>query len=119
MRFRAPIHALRASRFRFFQLAFLLVVFCIPLLSGAQSEAPADTAPMVMPTVAPVTTLVATDQKYDNGDAIGLSWVPSIDDQPEVGSVTGYQVFRSVNGGPFTSIVTLLPGQNQYIDDKI
>ena len=39
----------------------------------------------------PATTLVASDFKYDNGEQLNLSWVPSIDDIPEVGIVTGYQ----------------------------
>ena len=67
----------------------------------------------------PATTLVASDFKYDNGEQLNLSWVPSIDDIPEVGIVTGYQLFRSVNGGEYELKAELPPGSNSYRDREL
>jgi len=68
---------------------------------------------------APVTSLLASDRKYDNGDAIDLTWVPSIDDQLLHGKVTAYQIFRSDNGGEFTKIGDALPGDSQFSDESV
>jgi hypothetical protein len=64
--------------------------------------------------VAPVTSLIAEDLKYDDGENLVLTWVPSIDDQPGVGSVTGYKVYRITNGGEPVAIADLLPGASSF-----
>lgn len=65
----------------------------------AQSELPA-----------PVTSLIAEDYRYDDGENLVLTWVPSIDDRPGGGNVTGYQVYRITNGGLPVKAADLLPG---------
>ena len=66
----------------------------------------------------PPTTVVATDYKYDDGEQLQLSWVPSIDDLPEVGLVTGYQLFRS-SGGEFVRVTELPAGANSFRDRQL
>jgi hypothetical protein len=76
----------------------------------------ADTARV---TVAPPTSVIVTDHKYDNGDALELSWVPSIDDRIPGGKVVRYQVYRSVNEGEYLPIQELLPGSNFFLDESL
>lgn len=68
--------------------------------------------------IAPATSLVASDHTYDNGTTIDLTWVPSIDDRMVHARVTGYEVYRSVNGGKPTKIANLLPGANAFADEQ-
>ncbi len=63
---------------------------------------------------APVTSLIAEDFKYDDGENLALTWIPSIDDRPGSDRVTGYQVYQIANSGPPVKIAELLPGANSY-----
>ncbi len=70
-------------------------------------------------TIAPVTSLLATDFKYDDGEKIDLSWVPSIDDQLLHGKVKAYTVYRIVNGGEPVVAARLIPGANSFSDEGL
>lgn len=70
-------------------------------------------------TAAPVTSLIASDHKYDSGDKIDLSWVPSIDDQLIDSKVEGYNVYRIENNNSPTLLIKLPPGANSYADDAV
>ncbi|HKK21515.1 MAG TPA: fibronectin type III domain-containing protein, partial [candidate division Zixibacteria bacterium] len=69
--------------------------------------------------IAPVTSLLATDFKYDDGEKIELSWVPSIDDQPLKGKVESYKIYRIVNDGAPEVAAKLLPGANSFADEGL
>jgi hypothetical protein len=69
--------------------------------------------------IAPVTSLLATDFKYDDGEKIELSWIPSIDDQPMNGKVKSYIVYRIVNDGTPVVAAKLLPGANSFADEGL
>lgn len=64
--------------------------------------------------VEPVTSLIVEDHRYDDGENLNLSWVPSVDDVPLEGAVTGYQVYQITNGGEPQKVVDLLPGVNRF-----
>ena len=67
----------------------------------------------------PVTSLIATDHKYDDGESIDLEWVPSIDDRLTDGRVTGYGVYRIQNGGEPQLIATQPPGSYHFLDGSV
>jgi len=69
--------------------------------------------------VAPVTSLIAADHKYDDGKMIDLSWVPSIDDRLVEGNVMGYKVYRIEGDSEPETIAELAPGSNAYNDQSI
>ncbi len=109
------------SLLHFFIATFALIPLALSLQVLAQEpsdtlETGADTAQTV---VAPVTSLIAEDHKYDNGEQIDLSWVPSIDDQPGIGIVMGYRVYRSTDGGEPVEIAELAAGGNSYADKEV
>lgn len=68
---------------------------------------------------APPTVLMAEDHKYDDGEALDLTWVPSIDDQIEHGRIVKYELYRSSNDSPFVKIAELVPGSTQYSDRNV
>ncbi|HWR84107.1 MAG TPA: fibronectin type III domain-containing protein [Candidatus Deferrimicrobium sp.] len=72
-----------------------------------------------MNALAPVTSLLAADHKYDNGERIDLSWIPSIDDQPVNGKITGYGVYRLTNAGNPALIADLPSGSSTFSDDNV
>ena len=50
--------------------------------------------------VAPPTSVIVSDYKYDDAEKLVLTWVPSIDDQPgRDNKVLSYQIYCSTNGG--------------------
>ncbi|MFZ5980931.1 MAG: DUF6754 domain-containing protein [Candidatus Zixiibacteriota bacterium] len=75
--------------------------------------------PLGIVPVAPVTSLMVSDFKYDDGEALELTWVPSIDDLPVGGKVTGYQIYRSVNGGEAVRVTEVVPGVSYYKDEDL
>ena len=93
-------------------LAVLLILLVPPAVVSAQEEpvAAADTlaAPEVI--VEPVTSLLAENFKYDAGDKLVLSWIPSVDDRSPDGLVTGYEIYQITNGGTPVKIADLLSG---------
>jgi len=101
---------------------FLALLIMLPLAVGAfaqtEDSAVADSITAQSPQIEPVTSLVAQDFDYDNGERIELSWVPSIDDRLVDGLVTGYEVFRTVDGGEPERLAVLPPGANFYRDEN-
>ncbi len=105
-------------------LPFLFICFSFSPVLSQGIEAEVDTLDPAVPdselvVAAPVTSLIASDYKYDNGEVIELSWVPSIDDQLVGGNVIGYSLYRSENDGEPTLIAELLPGVNNYTDEGL
>lgn len=105
-------------------LPFLFICFSFSPVFSQGIEAEVDTLePAVrdseLVVAEPVTSLIASDYKYDNGEVIELSWVPSIDDQLVGGNVIGYSLYRSENDGEPTLIAELLPGANNYTDEGL
>ncbi len=102
-------------------IASVFVVF--QLSTPSSFAAPDPAAPVAdsdsLKAPAPITSLVAEDHKYDNGDQIDLTWVPSIDDKIFKGTVTGYEVYRIDNGGEPNVIARLGPRSNSYQDTKV
>ncbi len=69
--------------------------------------------------VAPVTSLIASDFRYDDGQRLVLSWVPSIDDRLVDGAVVGYRVYRVEDGGEPLMVAELPNGSNRFADDGV
>jgi hypothetical protein len=90
---------------------------------GETVQARVDTAQVIPDSekvvVAPVTSLIASDHKYDKGGTIDLSWVPSIDDQLVGGKVVGYRVFRIADGGEAQMLTELPPTANNFQDKSV
>ncbi|MBD3403203.1 hypothetical protein GF420_09935 [candidate division GN15 bacterium] len=101
--------------------AFLVLLIIISFTISAIAQEPADTAAFDLPDErpAPPTSVVVTDFKYDAGNRVDITWVPSIDDQPELTLVDGYTVYRSANGGDYKLLDSLLPGISMYEDEEV
>lgn len=95
-------------------LITLFIASCsLFITAGAQEPVSGDSLSIV-PSVAPVTSLIAENYKYDDGENLVLTWVPSIDDRPGNDNVIGYQVYRITNGGKPVVVAELLPGANSF-----
>jgi hypothetical protein len=71
-------------------------------------------------TIAPPTSVIAEDFKYDNAEKLSISWVQSVDDQPgDYNKVIGYKIYRFSNGGDAELIAELPPGKNYYLDEDL
>jgi len=107
-------------------LLILFTFFLLPCIVLAQTEVGQtniEGTPIVPDSeqivAAPVTSLIAADHKYDDGEMIELSWVPSIDDQLVDGKVIGYKVYRLEDDGEPQMITELAPGSNAYNDQSV
>jgi hypothetical protein len=89
-----------------FRVLFYLAMVLLSFAVDGAAEAPNS--------LEPVTALIVEDFKYDDGENLNLTWVPSIDDQPSIARVTGYQVFQITNDSTPVKIADLLPGSNHY-----
>lgn len=69
--------------------------------------------------LAPATSLLATDHKYDDGEGVDLRWVPSIDDQLLHGRVTGYKLYRADDSGLTKVVAEFGPGSDVHADDGV
>jgi len=103
-------------------LAGALLFFALPASPTVSAreipEAVVETADTTaIAEIAPVTSLIASDHKYDDGDKIDLAWVPSIDDLPRDGLVTAYKIYRITNDGAPVEIAELTPGANSFRDE--
>jgi len=108
------------GRLQILALLFLLSFFACNLYSQ-EAQPPREatnTVDSAQTALAPPTTLIASDFRYDNGNAIELTWVPSIDDVPEVGRVSKYEIYRSSGGGPYDKIAEILAGGSPYYKDE-
>lgn len=101
-------------------IIFFLTVVALVVPARAVPE-PADSlkADSVEIIIAPPTSPVVSDFKYDDGNSLILTWVPSIDDLPVGGKVLSYHIFRSDNGGEAKKIAELIPGANYYKDEDL
>jgi hypothetical protein len=109
--------------------AVVLVIFVsalIPVPLAAQGDIhPSQIDTVLTPdeseivTVAPATSVIATDHKYDGGEQIDLSWVPSIDDQLTEAKVIGYKIYRAEEGGEPELLAELPPQSNNYEDQAV
>ncbi len=54
--------------------------------------------------IAPPTSVIVEDYKYDDADNLQLHWVPSIDDMPQDGKVVRYRIYQSTNNGSFVLV---------------
>jgi hypothetical protein len=71
-------------------------------------------------TIAPPTSVIAEDFKYDNAEKLAISWVPSVDDQPgDYNKVSGYKIYRISNEGEPELIAELLSGKSYYLDEDL
>ncbi|PWB75428.1 hypothetical protein C3F09_02210 [candidate division GN15 bacterium] len=104
-------------------LPWLVIILAATLLFPSVSSGETNTAfvGVVGDTVppAPVTSLIASDRKYDNGEAIDLTWVPSIDDRLLHGKVIGYRIYRSENGGEYKKVGDAGKGDSQFSDETV
>lgn len=121
-----PSHPTTSRPSHFVMLLILFTFFLLPCIVLAQAEvgqANIEGTPIVPDSeqvvVAPVTSLIAADHKYDDGKMIELSWVPSIDDQLVDGKVIGYKVYRLEDDGEPQMITELAPGSNAYNDQSV
>lgn len=94
-----------------------LACWLAPMTIPAQESRP-DTS-MTPPAPEPPTSVVASDHKYDNGEQIDLTWVPSVDDRSQGGPVTGYLIYRSAVGGEPQMIGEVLAGVSSYQDEDV
>ncbi len=69
--------------------------------------------------IAPPSSLLATDHKYDNGNSISLSWVPSIDDALMNNPIVAYKLYRSSNDTEPNLIAELPPGSSYFLDNGV
>jgi hypothetical protein len=107
------------SSINLLRIPFLIqiVVFIAFGFSSAQEPefAPDDSAAVYIP--APPTDVAATDFKYDRGEAIEVEWKLSGDDDG-TGKITGYEIFRAVEGtDQFGSVGLAGPGIG-FMKDK-
>lgn len=105
-------------------LSLLIVLLTFSPALSQEAETAVDTLSAVVPdselvVAAPVTSLIASDFEYDDGEILELSWVPSIDDQLVGGIVLGYRLYRTENDGEPEMIAELLPGVNHYSDEGL
>ena len=121
-----PSHPTTSRPSHFAMLLLLFTFILLPSIVLAQAEvgqANVEGTPIVPDSeqvvVAPVTSLIAADHKYDDGEMIELSWVPSIDDQLVDGKVIGYKVYRLEDDGEPQMITELAPGSNAYNDQSV
>lgn len=95
----------------------LFSFFFLSSVSFAQTDNDSSlTIENVVAVIAAPTSVIAEDVKYDVGENIHLHWVPSVDDQPGLDLVSGYLVFRCVNGGERSFLSKVNPGKLEYID---
>jgi len=101
----------------------LLICVSTPLVAAQSgtSANPFDTTLIVPDTAAvaaePVTDLTVADHRYDHGEKLDLTWVPSADDPPVGGTVVGYRVYRIADGSEPVLVAELPPGTNHHTDE--
>ena len=96
--------------------AVSLLIISVVLLPGA---ALATSPENIDAPVAPPTSVLVEDYRYDNGEALQLLWVPSINDALRGGEVDGYKVYRSCDGDAFVEVATLPAGTSAYLDEQL
>ncbi|MFZ1683439.1 MAG: DUF6754 domain-containing protein [Candidatus Zixiibacteriota bacterium] len=104
-----------------FLVSLLTCAYSVALGQPSENSAPIqstiDTARVPAP--APATSLIATDHKYDDGNGIDLTWVPSTDDRLIDGKVIGYDLYRIEAGGETRRVAELEAGANSHSDGDV
>jgi hypothetical protein len=77
------------------------------------------TADTAVVSVAPVTSLIASDYKYDNGSHLQLEWIPSIDARVPGGPVKAYRIYRATVGGEPALIGETPSDVGKFVDDAV
>lgn len=104
---------------------FIFLLLFSNIVFGQSQGDPAELDPIALVpdselvTIAPPTSVVVEDYKYDDGEALKLFWVPSIDDQLIDSKIVGYEIYRIVNNGEPQVIGKLDPGANTYKDEEL
>jgi len=99
------------------------LLLALPFYASGQEpvtdSVPADTAVVIE--AAPPTTVLSSDHKYDDGDQINLSWVPSIDETLKDSKVIGYKIYRAEDGGEFELLAEIpdVDTTNAYADQEV
>lgn len=70
-------------------------------------------------TIAPVTSLIVSNYKYDNAEKLLLQWVPSIDATIKDSKVDSLEVYRITNNGVPVKIATFMDFRSSYIDEGL
>ena len=86
------------------KLILTVFLFLISLSVSAQTNTIDSTSLLVNDSltikIAPPTSVIVEDYKYDDAEKLVVSWIPSIDDQPGTGNkVKAYKIYCSTNGG--------------------
>ena len=102
---------------------FVIALLLLPLSLFAQTDNFVDSLESDTTTIlkiAPPTSVLAENFKYDDADKIQLTWIPSIDDQPVPGNpVDGYHVYRITNDGEAVRVSTVGFGKSSIIDEGL
>ncbi|KAA3636916.1 MAG: fibronectin type III domain-containing protein, partial [Calditrichaeota bacterium] len=102
---------------------FVIALLLLPLSLFAQADNIVDSLESDTTTIlkiAPPTSVLAENYKYDDADKIQLTWVPSIDDQPVPGNpVDGYHVYRITDEGEAVLVSTVGFGKSSIIDEGL
>lgn len=69
--------------------------------------------------IAPVTSLIVSNYKYDNAEKLLLQWVPSIDATIKDSKVDSLEVYRITNNGVPVKIATFMDFRSSYIDEGL
>lgn len=100
-----------------------LPVFCLTLflslLSTNVYSQEINSSEIAVELVEPPTSLIASDLKYDDGKAIILNWVPSVDDQLRGSKVASYKIYRTNLENNEKKIVAELPkSSSRFVDQN-
>lgn len=91
---------------------FFLAFFLLSATVFSQTEPTLDSN---IVTVAPPTSVIAEDYKYDDAEKIELNWIPSIDDLPQDSPVKLYKIYRYTNGSETAFVDTVESGKSGLI----
>jgi len=107
---KTPDRYLRASVYLILAVVSALMS---PRFCAAQGP---DTSAIALPPLEPVTSLIAEDFEYDDGERVVLKWIPSVDDRPGKRKVEAYEIYRLTDDSPPVLIATLPYETTTYTD---
>jgi len=98
------------------RLLYSVLFLVVAASSSAQDNSvpAADSSELFLP--APAQHVVASNHKYDDGEVIDVTWDKSPDD-PQ--GILGYIIYRARDNEDFDSIRTILPGETEFVDDRV
>lgn len=102
----------------------IVTVFILLLLSSTAftQEPIPDTTNLKIDSIveiAPVTSLIVTDYKYDNAEKLQLVWVPSIDANLKDSQIDSMTISRITNGGEPVRFAGVMDTSTSYIDEGL